>query len=96
MLNKALVAGLYELLSKKAVWKWGTRQEKAFQESKELLTSDRVLTHYNQILPLLLACDASPYGVGAMLSHRLPDGSEVPIAFGSRTLQTSEKKLRAN
>nr|XP_012218140.1 PREDICTED: uncharacterized protein K02A2.6-like [Linepithema humile] len=92
MPNKASVAGpLYELLSKKTTWVWGSRQEQAFQQSKELLTTDRVLTHYDQTLPLLLACDASPYGVGAVLSHKLPNGSEAPIAFGSRTLQTSEK-----
>lgn len=92
MPNKASVAGhLYELLSKKAVWEWGSKQEQAFRQCKELLTTDRVLTHYDQTLPLLLACDASPYGVGAVLSHKLPDGSEAPIAFGSRTLQTSEK-----
>lgn len=27
-------------------------------------------------LPLCLACDSSPYGVGAELSHVMPDGAE--------------------
>ena len=42
-------------------------------------------------MPITLAGDASAYGVGAAISHTLPDGSERPIAFASRTLSTSEQ-----
>ena len=56
-----------------------------------LLSLVDTLTHYDPNLPLTLACDASPVGVGAILSHTLPDGKEQPIAYASRKLTKSEK-----
>ena len=38
-----------------------------------------------------MACDASQNGVRAVISHTMPDGSERPIAYGSRTLSKAEK-----
>ena len=50
-----------------------------------------MLAHYDPKLPLKLAADASPYGVGAVILHVLPDGSEQPVVFASRSLTKSEK-----
>ena len=49
-----------------------------------------MLVHYDLKKPFLLACDASPYGVGAVISHFMEKGKEKPIAFASRTLTASE------
>ena len=63
------LAPLYKLLSKKESWQWMSAQENAFNKSKELLTSSQLLVHFNSRLPLLLACDASAFGIGTVLAH---------------------------
>ena len=86
-----LIHPLNRLLCKGAPWKWTAECAEAFRRAKEALVSSRVLVHYDPSLPLKLAGDASAYGVGAVISHVLEDGSEHPIAFASRTLSASEQ-----
>ena len=49
------------------------------------------MVHYDLNRELRLACDASSYGLGAVLSHVMDDGRERPIAYASRTLSSSER-----
>lgn len=53
--------------------------------------STTLLTHYCPHKTLLVACDASPHGVGTVLSHCNAYGTEQPIAFISRFLSWAEK-----
>ena len=86
-----LLAPLYELLNKNIPWKWGNEQKEAFDKSKDLLRSSSLLVHYNPSLPIVVTSDASPVGIGSVLSHIMPDGTEKPIMFSSRTLNSAER-----
>ncbi|BHF74765.1 hypothetical protein SprV_0501785300 [Sparganum proliferum] len=79
------------LLQKDAPWCWSPDCEKAFAQLKSMLTSDLLLTHYDPTLPIIVAADASNHGVGAVISHTFPDGSEKAIMHASRTLTPADK-----
>eukprot|EP00731_Ephydatia_muelleri_P004148 Em0002g324a len=83
---------LHQLLRKHEPWHWGQQQERAFDKTKSQLTSTCILTHFNPEKRLVLSCDASPNGLGAVLAHLFEDGSERPIAFASHSLAPAEKK----
>ena len=55
------------------------------------MTSDFLLVHYDLKRQLRFACDASSYGLGAVLSHVMDGGRERPVAYASRTLSSSER-----
>ena len=59
--------------------------------AKEKLISPKVLVHYDVTRPMCLATEASAYGIGAVISHTLDDGTKQAIAFASRTLSASER-----
>ena len=64
---------LNQLLEKDQKWMWSKECEQAFDEAKSLITSEQVLVHYDLDLPIRVACDASAYDLGAVLSHKMPD-----------------------
>ena len=82
---------LNNLLKTDVKWNWTEECSQAFAQVKKNLTSAPVLTHYDPDLPINLAADASAYGVGAVIAHVFPDGTERPIAYASRSLTSSER-----
>ena len=86
-----LLHPLHSLLRANRRWVWSEACQRAFTEVKQRLTRAPVLAHYDPDVPLVLAADASAYGLGAVISHQWADGTERPIAFASRTLSSSER-----
>ncbi|XP_039759578.1 uncharacterized protein K02A2.6-like [Pararge aegeria] len=86
-----LLHPLYELFKKNRPWNWSANCEMALKKVKNILLSDKILAHYDPTLPIVLSVDSSAYGVGAVLAHRYPDGSERLICCASRTLNAAEK-----
>ena len=87
-----VLAPLYGLLRRYRKLRWTRAHTRAFEQSKKLLLSSQVLVHFDPRLDIRLACDASEYGIGAVLSHLMPDGVEKPVGFVSRNLTEAEKK----
>jgi transposase InsO family protein len=82
---------LTQLLRKNVVWRWGDRQQQAFDGLKSALLSAPVLRHFDPDLPIILDTDASDFALGAVLSQPDPsDGLEHPVAFLSRQFSPAQ------
>ncbi len=86
-----ILVPLTKLLEKNSQFVWNRETEQAFVRAKQTLADSGVLVHFDPSLPITVACDASPVGVGAVLSHIMPNGEEMPIQFASRTLSSAER-----
>ena len=80
--SQQTIAPLYKLFKHEEPWNWSTEQETPFQNVKKLLLS----SHFDDTKPIIMACDASPFGVGAILSQIQSDGSEHPVTYVSHSL----------
>ncbi|CAF3331177.1 unnamed protein product [Rotaria socialis] len=72
-------------------WEWSQEYQKSFERLLQDISNTTTLVHFDAHLPLILETDASHYGIGAVLLHRYPDGSERPISHASKTLTTAER-----
>ena len=86
-----MAAPIYQLTRNNVPFDWNEECQKAFRSLKQELISYRFLTYFNPKLPLIVSCDASPVGLGAVLAHKLPSGEEKPIAYASQNLSNSER-----
>ena len=62
-------------------FKWSEEQDKAMEEIKKLVTTAPILAYYNPKKELVIQCDASSTGLGAVI---LQDGK--PLGYASRAL----------
>ncbi|XP_037928846.1 uncharacterized protein K02A2.6-like [Teleopsis dalmanni] len=87
-----LSAPINMLRRKNVKFTWGTAQQQAFIALKTHILNAAQLAHYQEDLPLVLATDASSYGIGVVLSHTYVDGTERLIAFASKTLDIHQRR----
>ncbi|XP_049874494.1 uncharacterized protein K02A2.6-like [Pectinophora gossypiella] len=87
-----ILSPLYDLLKKGVKWCWTDVHSDAFNKIKKCLASEKVLAHFNSGAKIILTVDASPYGLGAILSQVDSNGTERPVSYASRTLSAAEKR----
>ena len=80
---------LNELKGKKE-WKWEEEHQKVFEELKEKITSQPVLSLPRREGKFRVETDASGHAIGGVLSQE-QEGKWKPIAFLSRTMQPAEQ-----
>ena len=87
-----LTAPLTDLLKRDSSFKWGTACQKAFDQVKELLTSQPVLAAPMLDRPFKLAIDASNAGMGAVLLQKGDDGVDHPVSYYSKKFNAFQVK----
>jgi hypothetical protein len=84
----------FEVLKSAEVFQWGPTQQKAFEELKQYLIEQTILTPPSLGAPLLLYVAASHAAVSAALVQEKQDGQakkQVPMYFVSKVLSPSKK-----
>lgn len=87
-----ILSPLYALLQKNCKWQWTLEHDKAFNAIKIILASDQVLAYFDTNANVILTVDASPSGLGAILSQVDASGVERPVSYASRTLNPAERR----
>ena len=83
--NLAAVAEPLRQLTRKGVtFKWGEKQQEAFEALKETLASGETLAYYDNDAKTRVIADASPIGLGAVLVQE-QNGNWRPIYYASRS-----------
>ena len=76
-----ILAPLNALRKTGARFVWTLECDRAFKRLKSELVSRRVLCHFDECKQVVLATDASQYGLSAVILHTFNDGSDRPILY---------------
>ncbi|KXJ69880.1 hypothetical protein RP20_CCG025541 [Aedes albopictus] len=78
---------LRRLTNKHEPWSWNQEQQQSFDQLKQMVTSAPVLRYFDVQKDVVIQCDSSSVGLGAVL---LQDGQ--PVVYASKTLNATERK----
>lgn len=90
--NLATIAEpLRKLTKKEASWRWTSVEDEAFEKIKSGLLESTTMAYFNTARQTELIVDASPVGLGALLTQETEPGIWAPLAFASKALTETEK-----
>lgn len=87
----SMTTPLTDMLRKSRSFVWSNEGILAFEKLKSSLVSAPVLHSPDFKRPFSIQCDASSYGVGAVLVQRSDEGDEVPIAYMSHKFNAAQR-----
>ncbi|KAF8755093.1 hypothetical protein RHS01_05367 [Rhizoctonia solani] len=87
---------LHNLVKKDTLWKWGTKEQEAFQGLKDAITNALVLCHADPSKPYFLETDASGAALGSILSQWQGDGRLHPLGFLSESFKGAEQNYNTH
>ena len=87
----SIVEPLRILTKKDTPWTWSEDQVKSFENLKTSLSNWKMLSYFDVNLRTELIVDASPIGLGAMLTQRYQDEKRI-IEYASRKLSPCEQR----
>jgi len=85
-----IAAPLHMLVRKEQKWKWEKKQEEVFEELKVVFTTEPILAIPDIDREMRVEADASDYVTGGVLLMKYEDGKWRPVAFISKSLNTTE------
>jgi len=85
---------LHQLVRRDEKWNWGSEQEEAFTQLKEIFMTEPVLAAPDLDKEMRVEADALDYTTGEMLSVKGEDGRWRLVAFISKLLNNTEKNYK--
>ncbi|KAF8747991.1 hypothetical protein RHS01_11131, partial [Rhizoctonia solani] len=87
---------LHNLVKKDTPWKWGTKEQEAFQGLKDAITNAPVLCHADPTKPYFLKTDALGATLGSILSQQQDDGRLHPLGFLSESFKGAKQNYNTH
>ena len=82
---------LYQLVRRDKKWNWGSEQEEAFTQLKEIFTTEPVLAAPDLDKEMRVEANTLDYATEGVLSVKGKDGRWRPVAFISKSLNDTER-----
>ena len=73
-------------------WNWCSDQENAFSTLKQALVNTGTMAYFGFNAKTRVIVDASPVGLGAILTQQQKDGNYKPVIYASRSLSDVERR----
>jgi len=86
-----LAQPLNNLTRKEEKWRWGSEQQKAFEQLKQIFTSRLLLVAPDIDKEFRVEADASNFATGGVLLIKYEDNKWRPVAYISKSLNKTER-----